>query len=88
MPFMDETTVRHPEIPWRDIIDTRNRIAHGYFDLNLKNHMGYSSRRPAGAIAAPCRFVRICPEFSSPCWPRLATGSAISRWRFMKKKPR
>ena len=28
--------VSHPEIPWRDIIDMRNRIAHGYFDLNLK----------------------------------------------------
>jgi uncharacterized protein with HEPN domain len=26
----------HPEIPWRDIIDMRNRIAHGYFDLNLR----------------------------------------------------
>ncbi len=27
---------RHPEIPWRDIVEMRNRIAHGYFDLNLK----------------------------------------------------
>lgn len=26
----------HPEVSWRDIIDMRNRIAHGYFDLNLK----------------------------------------------------
>ncbi len=26
----------HPEIPWRDIIDMRNRIAHGYFDVNIK----------------------------------------------------
>ena len=26
----------HPEIPWRDIVEMRNRIAHGYFDLNLK----------------------------------------------------
>ena len=26
----------HSEIPWRDIIDMRNRITHGYFDLNLK----------------------------------------------------
>lgn len=32
----DEYRSLHPEIPWRDIVDMRNRIAHGYFDLNLK----------------------------------------------------
>jgi uncharacterized protein with HEPN domain len=32
----DEYRRSHPEVPWRDIIDMRNRIAHGYFDLNLK----------------------------------------------------
>jgi uncharacterized protein with HEPN domain len=25
----------HPEIPWRNIRGMRNRIAHGYFDINL-----------------------------------------------------
>ncbi len=25
----------HPEIPWRDMIDLRNRLIHVYFDLNL-----------------------------------------------------
>ncbi|MGA9823563.1 MAG: DUF86 domain-containing protein [Methylocystis sp.] len=25
-----------PEAPWRDMIGMRNRIAHGYFDLNLR----------------------------------------------------
>lgn len=25
----------HPEIPWRDMIDLRNRLVHVYFDLNL-----------------------------------------------------
>jgi len=25
----------HPEIPWRVIRATRNRMAHGYFDINL-----------------------------------------------------
>jgi len=24
----------HPEIPWRDMIDLRNRLIHAYFDLN------------------------------------------------------
>lgn len=26
---------RHPEIPWRNMRGMRNRIAHGYFDINL-----------------------------------------------------
>jgi uncharacterized protein with HEPN domain len=26
----------HPGVPWRDMIGMRNRIAHGYFDLNLR----------------------------------------------------
>jgi uncharacterized protein with HEPN domain len=25
----------HPEMPWRNIRGMRNRIAHGYFDINL-----------------------------------------------------
>lgn len=25
----------HPEVPWRQIIATRNRITHGYFDVDL-----------------------------------------------------
>jgi len=28
-------TQAHPEIPWRSIRGMRNRIAHGYFDINL-----------------------------------------------------
>ncbi|GHC89799.1 DUF86 domain-containing protein [Pseudorhodoferax aquiterrae] len=26
---------KHPDIPWRSIRATRNRIAHGYFDIDL-----------------------------------------------------
>ncbi len=25
----------HPEIPWRNIADTRNRLIHGYDDVNF-----------------------------------------------------
>lgn len=28
-------TAAHPEIPWRSMRGMRNRIAHGYFDINL-----------------------------------------------------
>lgn len=32
----DETfTNSHPEIPWRSMKGMRNRIAHGYFEINL-----------------------------------------------------
>lgn len=28
-------TQAHPEVPWRSMRGMRNRIAHGYFDVNL-----------------------------------------------------
>lgn len=31
-----ELRERHPEIPWRDIADTRNRVIHEYFDIDLE----------------------------------------------------
>ncbi|WP_374361912.1 DUF86 domain-containing protein [Pseudoduganella danionis] len=30
-----EFSLAHPEIPWRAMRGMRNRIAHGYFDINL-----------------------------------------------------
>ncbi|OYV74591.1 MAG: hypothetical protein B7Z66_15930 [Chromatiales bacterium 21-64-14] len=30
-----EFTQTHPEVPWRSMRGMRNRIAHGYFDINL-----------------------------------------------------
>jgi uncharacterized protein with HEPN domain len=26
---------KHPEVPWRSMKGMRNRVAHGYFDINL-----------------------------------------------------
>ena len=26
---------QHPEVPWRQIIATRNRVVHGYFEVDL-----------------------------------------------------
>jgi uncharacterized protein with HEPN domain len=31
----DEFIARHPEVPWRQIIATRNRVVHGYFEVDL-----------------------------------------------------
>lgn len=31
-----EFTKAHPEVPWRSMRGMRNRIAHGYFDINLE----------------------------------------------------
>lgn len=31
-----EFTQEHPQVPWRSIRGMRNRIAHGYFDINLE----------------------------------------------------
>ena len=31
----DEFRREHNEVPWREIIDMRNRLTHGYFDIDL-----------------------------------------------------
>ena len=30
-----ETKQAHPDIPWAEIVGMRNRLVHGYFDINL-----------------------------------------------------
>ena len=30
-----EFTQAHPEVPWRSMRNMRNRMAHGYFDIDL-----------------------------------------------------
>ncbi len=35
MDSYDEFTQKHPEVPWRRMRNMRNRMAHGYFDINL-----------------------------------------------------
>ncbi len=32
----DETMLTSPEIPWKDIVGMRNRLIHGYFDVDVK----------------------------------------------------
>jgi uncharacterized protein with HEPN domain len=36
MDFYPEFAAEHSEIPWRGMRGMRNRIAHGYFDINLE----------------------------------------------------
>ena len=31
----EATRARTPEIPWKEIVSTRNRLVHGYFSINL-----------------------------------------------------
>lgn len=31
----DKVCAEHPEVPWRVITDMRNRVSHGYFDIDL-----------------------------------------------------
>ncbi|WP_112134094.1 HepT-like ribonuclease domain-containing protein [Glycomyces dulcitolivorans] len=31
-----ELTGAHPEIPWRQIVATRNRVVHSYFDVDIE----------------------------------------------------
>jgi uncharacterized protein with HEPN domain len=31
----DQFRHEHPDVPWREIRDMRNRVTHGYFDIDL-----------------------------------------------------
>ncbi|MGH3976565.1 MAG: HepT-like ribonuclease domain-containing protein [Pseudonocardiaceae bacterium] len=31
----DDLRRRHPEIPWRQVVGMRNRVVHGYFEVDL-----------------------------------------------------
>ena len=31
----EDIKVRHSQVPWRQVISTRNRLIHGYFDVDL-----------------------------------------------------
>jgi uncharacterized protein with HEPN domain len=35
MDHYPDFTAAHPQVPWRSMRGMRNRIAHGYFDINL-----------------------------------------------------
>jgi len=32
----DETREAHPNIPWKDVINMRHRLVHGYFDIDYE----------------------------------------------------
>jgi uncharacterized protein with HEPN domain len=38
----------HQQVPWREIGDMRNRVTHGYFDIDL-NVVWHNHERPASA---------------------------------------
>ena len=36
MDFYSDFAQKHPQVPWRNMRGMRNRIAHGYFDIDLE----------------------------------------------------
>ena len=46
----DELKERHPEIPWRDIVDFRNLLAHVYWKVDLRTV--WEILEPEGDLAA------------------------------------
>lgn len=52
---------QHPEIPWRSMRGMRNRIAHGYFEINL-DVVWDTVKTALPELLACLRSVRINPE--------------------------
>jgi uncharacterized protein with HEPN domain len=53
-----EFAEHHPEVPWRNMRGMRNRIAHGYFDINRSWRLPPPQTTKAHAVTGP-----------SPLWP-------------------
>ena len=47
-----ETRAAHPAIPWREIAGTRDRLIHGYFDVDLDVVWSIASRDLPGLVAS------------------------------------
>jgi uncharacterized protein with HEPN domain len=75
----DKVRTAHPEVPWRVITDMRNRVSHGYFDIDLDvvwNTVSYARvalcKEPAEvAVRSTCT-----DRSRRPRRPALATGFA------------
>jgi uncharacterized protein with HEPN domain len=48
-----ETRAAHPEIPWREIVGTRDRLIHGYFDVDLDAVWSIATGDLPGLAASP-----------------------------------
>lgn len=46
-----ETRQRHEDIPWRTIVGMRNRLIHGYFDIDLDRVWGTVTRNLPPLVA-------------------------------------
>ena len=47
----DKVRDAYPEVPWRVIIDMRNRVSHGYFDIDLDVVWNTGTRCPSRTAA-------------------------------------
>ena len=59
-------TRAHAEVPWRSMRNMRNRMAHGYFDINLdvvwECGVGDGTGMAPGAAEVPARRAHGCPQ--------------------------
>ena len=58
--YVSEFTQAHADVPWRSMRNMRNRMAHGYFDINLDVVWGDGSGMAAGVAPAIARRASGC----------------------------
>ena len=83
----------HPEIPWGDIIGTRNRIIHGYDQGQARRRLGHRDRegrapaRTIGTLAAPAAGVKhLMARKKAPPRPRSSRSATRTSGRTSRPK--
>jgi uncharacterized protein with HEPN domain len=60
----DDFKLKHPQMPWRDIISVRNRTAHTYFSIDLEILWGIATI-DIPALQAYCKKILEQKEYKS-----------------------
>ena len=71
----DKARAAHPEVPWRVITDMRNRVSHGYFDIDLdvvwntvtrpgQGRRAAGASRPSARACSTASWRRFTPSLS------------------------
>ena len=71
----------HPEVPWRDLVDMRNKLIHAYFDINLNIIWGTIEQDLPPSPCQPGSYHQRSSTRSQPVTPLMTLGTFDDRLR-------